>query len=123
MLNSIVPSLNVRQAKRAIGFDKTAFGAVEVYHIEDPDGKPVSRLSVGGAEFWVSDESQQHKNFSPESIGECSVPLILTVADPDAVLLRASAAGAKEMYPVSNGHRWRLGRVVDPLGHHGRSAA
>jgi PhnB protein len=115
---SLAPWLNVRGGKRAIAFYKSAFDAIEVYHIEDPDGNPVSRLSVGGAEFWLSDESPEHKNFSPETIGGCSVRLILTVADPDAVVARAIAAGAKEVYPVSEGHGWRVGRIVDPFGHH-----
>jgi PhnB protein len=52
---SIAPWLNVRGGKRAIDFYKSAFGAVEVYHLEDPDGNPVSRLSVNGAEFWLSE--------------------------------------------------------------------
>jgi PhnB protein len=42
----------------------------------------------------------------------------LTVADPDAVLLRALKAGATEIYPVGEEHGWRIGRVVDPYGHH-----
>jgi PhnB protein len=116
--SSIAPWLNVRGGKRAIEFYKSAFGAVEVYHIEDPAGNPVSRLSVGGAEFWLSDESPERKHFSPESIGGCSVRLILTVADPDAVVARAIAAGAKEMFPVGESHGWRIGGIVDPFGHH-----
>jgi PhnB protein len=115
---SIAPWLNVRGGKRAIEFYKSAFGAVEVYHIEDPDGNPVSRLSVGGAEFWLSDESPDHKNFSPETIGGCSVRLILTVPDPDATFASAIAAGAKQISPVGEGHGWRMGRIVDPFGHH-----
>lgn len=115
---SVAPWLNVRGGKRAIEFYKSAFGAVEVYHIEDPDGNPVSRLSVGGAEFWLSDESPAHKNFSPETIGGCSVRLILTVSDPDSVFANAIAAGAKRIVPVGEGHGWRIGRIVDPFGHH-----
>ncbi|HEY2120105.1 MAG TPA: hypothetical protein VGH37_13035 [Candidatus Acidoferrum sp.] len=42
----------------------------------------------------------------------------MTVADPDAVLLRALKAGATEIYPVGEEHGWRIGRVVDPYGHH-----
>jgi PhnB protein len=78
----------------------------------------VARLSVDGAEFWVSDESPEHANFSPVSLGGGSVRMILTVADPDAVFARAIGAGATEMYPVSEGHGWRVGRVADPFGHH-----
>lgn len=115
---SIAPWLNVRGGKKAIDFYKKAFGAVEVYHIEDPDGNPVSRLSVNGAEFWLSDESPEHENFSPQTIGGCSVRLILTTKDPDAMFATAIAAGATEVYPLSEGHGWRVGRVADPFGHH-----
>jgi PhnB protein len=44
--------------------------------------------------------------------------MILTVSDPDSVFKQTIAAGAKEVYPVSEGHGWRVGRVVDPFGHH-----
>jgi hypothetical protein len=40
-----------------------AFGATEAYRAEDPTGSvAVSRLSVGGAEFWVDGESPEHGN-------------------------------------------------------------
>lgn len=99
-------------------FYKSAFGATEVYRLDGGNKGVVARLSVDGAEFWVSDESPEHRNFSPETIGGCSVRLILTVADPDAAFARAVAAGATEVWPVSEGHGWRVGRVVDPFGHH-----
>lgn len=95
-----------------------AFGATEEYHLEDPSGAVVSRLSIDGAVFWLSDESPEHGNFSPESLGGGTVKLLLTVADPDALFARAIGAGAKEVYPVQEGHGWRVGRVVDPFGHH-----
>ena len=43
---------------------------------------------------------------------------VLTVDNPDAAFQRAVAAGAKVVYPVSDQHGWRIGRVVDPFGHH-----
>ena len=39
-------------------------------------------------------------------------------SDPDAMFARAMAAGAREIAPVKNAHGSRLGRVVDPFGHH-----
>jgi PhnB protein len=115
---SIAPWLSVRNGARAVAFYKAAFGAVEVYHIEDPTGAVVSRLSIEGAEFWLSDESPEHGNSSPESLGDGSVRMILTVPDPDAMFAQAVAAGAREVYAVSEGHGWRVGRIVDPFGHH-----
>lgn len=115
---SIAPMLSVRQGARAVEFYKIAFGAIEVFRIEDAGGAVVSRLSVEGAEFWVADESPEHGNYSPESLGGGSVRMILTVPDPDGMVARALAAGAQEIVPVKEDYGWRLGRVVDPFGHH-----
>jgi PhnB protein len=116
---TIAPWLSVRSGARAVEFYKLAFGAVEVYHIEDPDGNVVARLWVEGAEFWLADESPDHGNVSPETGGSAAaVRMILTVGDPDAIFAQAVAAGAREVYPVSEGHGWRVGRIVDPFGHH-----
>ena len=114
---TIAPWLSVRNGARAVDFYKAAFGATEVFRMEE-GGSVVARLSVEGAEFWIGDESPEHFNFSPQTIGGSSVRIILTVADPDAVFARAVAAGASQVYPVGEEYGWRLGRVVDPFGHH-----
>jgi PhnB protein len=118
MTHSIAPMLSVRQGARAVEFYKAALGAVEVFRIESPSGEVVCRLSVHGAEFWVADESPEHANFSPESLGGGTVRMILTVPDPDASFAQAVAAGARPVVPVENNYGWRLGRVADPFGHH-----
>jgi len=118
LFNTTIASwLSVRGGARAVEFYKAAFGAVEAYRIEDPDGNVVARLSVNGAEFWLSDESPEHGSASPESPGCTTVRMILTVADPDAVFARALRGGAAEVSPVSEEHGWRVGRLVDPFGH------
>src|SRR5258706_6478769 len=114
----IAPMLSVRRGAKAIDFYKTAFGAVEAFRIDSESGEVVARLSVGAAEFWVADESPEHKNFSPESLGGGTVRMVMTVDDPDAAFNRAVAAGAAVVWPVSNQYGWRLGRIVDPFGHH-----
>src|SRR6476646_4341694 len=114
---SIAPMLSVRNGARAVEFYKSAFAAIEIYRIEDPGGAVVSRLSVGGAEFWLSDESLEHGNFSPESLGGGTVRMVLTVPDPDAVFAQALAAGAQAVVAVEDAYGWRVGRVVDPFGH------
>jgi PhnB protein len=78
----------------------------------------VARLSTDGSEFWVADESPENKNFSPDTPGEGTVRLVMIVENPDAVFARAIAAGAASVWPVENRHCWRLGRIVDPFGHH-----
>jgi len=41
-------------------------------------------------------------------LGGSTVRLLLTITDPDAVFRQALAAGAKQIYPVSEGHGWRV---------------
>jgi len=116
--SSISPWLSVRNGAQAVDFYKSAFGAIEVYRLEVPGGGIVVKLSVDGAEFWVSSESPEPGDLSPESLGGGSVRMILTVADPDAVFAQALNAGASQVFPVGDVHGWRLGRVVDPFGLH-----
>jgi PhnB protein len=115
---SIAPMLSVRKGAKAIEFYKAAFGAGELFRIDSEDGAVVARLSVQGAEFWVADESPEHLNFSPESLGGGTVRMVMIVENPDAAFDRAVAAGATVVTAMSNQYGWRLGRVVDPFGHH-----
>jgi PhnB protein len=120
MDTQIVAQLSVRRGREAVEFYKRAFGAREVYRVGGDDDNPsvVSQLSVGDASFWVADESPEHANFSPESVGGGTVRMLLMVDDPDAAIVRAVAAGAREVYAPADEHGWRLGRVADPFGHH-----
>jgi PhnB protein len=110
--------LSVRNGARAVAFYRVAFGADEVFRVDSESGDIVARLSVGEAEFCVADESPEHSNFSPESLGGGSVRMVMIVEDPDAVFERAVSAGAIMIWPVHNEYGWRLGRIVDPFGHH-----
>lgn len=108
--STLAPWLSVNDAARAVNFYKSAFQAKEVYHLEDPSGATISRLSIGNAEFWVSDD--------PEAKNGNSIRMILTVEDPDSIFKQALISGAEEVYPVSESHGWRVGRLVDPFGFH-----
>jgi PhnB protein len=111
----VTATLSVRDWERAMAFYKSAYGAVEVYRVE---GGGVGQLSVDGAEFWVAEESPENQNFSPQTLGGCSVRMLLIVEDPAAVCAAAIAAGAREVAAVAEGYGWRLGRIEDPFGHH-----
>jgi PhnB protein len=111
---SIAPWLSVRRGTEAVGFYKAAFGAVEVHRVENDAGEIVAHLSLGGADFWVSDDPTS----SPEVLGGGSVRMILTVEDPDSVFEQSIAAGATVVAAMYEGHGWRVGRLADPFGHH-----
>lgn len=115
---TIAPMLSVRRGAQAIEFYKAAFGAQEQFRIDSDTGEVVARLAVGGAEFWVADESPKHQNYSPETLNGGTVRMVMTVEDPDSAFDRAVAAGAAVVSPVANDYGWRLGRVADPFGHH-----
>ena len=117
-MTSIAPFLSVRRGSEALAFYKAAFAAEELHTIEDPGGAVVAQLSADGAQFWISDESPEHGNFSPETLKGGTVRMVLTVADPDATFARAVAAGATVVTPITEDYGWRIGRVVDPYGHH-----
>jgi PhnB protein len=112
----ISPWLSVADATQAVDYYKSAFGAVEVERLEDETGTiVVAQLSIGDAIFWV----QQDRDSSPNALGGRSpVRMILTVDDPDSVFRQAVGSGAIEVAPIYEEHGWRIGRVVDPSGHH-----
>lgn len=115
----LAPMLSVRRGSEAVEFYKAAFGAEEVFRVESPDGDVVVQLSIGESNLWVADESPENKNFSPETLNGATTRLVLTVDDPDAVFSAAIAAGATTVWPVEDQpYGWRVGRVVDPYGHH-----
>jgi PhnB protein len=115
---TLAPFLSVRNGAKAVDFYKLAFGAEEIFHLEDPSGAVVSNLSISGYSFWVADESPEHQNFSPETLNGGTVRMILTTEDPEAAFDRAVAAGATVVCPIRIEHAWRIGRVLDPFGHH-----
>ncbi len=116
---SVAPMLSVRNGARAVDFYKAAFGAQELFKVEAPDGAVVAQLSVGESEFWVADESPENLNFSPQTLGGGTVRIVMVVDDPDAAFARAVAAGATTVWPVEDQpYGWRVGRAVDPFGHH-----
>jgi PhnB protein len=76
-------------------------------------------LGVGDSRFWVADESPEHKNFSPETLGGGTTRMVLVVHDPDTAFQHAVDAGATEVHAVADQeYGWRVGRLVDPFGHH-----
>lgn len=115
---SLAPMLSVRRGDDAIEFYTSAFGAEVLFRIDDDSGAVVAQLSIQDAVFWLADESPDHANFSPESLGGSTTRMILVVEDPDALFNRAVVAGAIIICPVQEKNGWHIGRVLDPFGHH-----
>lgn len=115
----LAPILSVRHGAAAVEFYKAALGATVLFRVDDEEGGVVANLAIGQSDFWVADESPAHFNFAPDTLGGGTVRLSLTVDDPDAVFACAIAAGGNVINPVADQpYRWRVGRFVDPFGHH-----
>lgn len=112
---TIAPWLSVNNVTVAADFYKSAFGAVELYRLEDDNGNLViTNLSIRGADFWL----QEDPDFNADYVKHGAFRMIVTVNDPDALFKQALAAGVTEVAPMNEGHGWRIGRVVDPFGYH-----
>ena len=114
-MTSISPWLSVADTAAALAFYTEAFGARVAEQVVGNGVVEVANLVVDdGPDFWV----QRDESADVELVAEAPVRMILAVDDPDAVFARAVMAGAEVVWPVGNGHGWRLGRLIDPCGHH-----
>ncbi|HJU73349.1 MAG TPA: VOC family protein [Gemmatimonadaceae bacterium] len=118
-VRALQPYLVVDDAARAIEFYTQAFGARETNRLTEPNGKVAhAELSVGKAAFMLADEHREFNALSPTTIGNSPVRFHLSVADADAVIARAVAAGAKVLRPIKDEfYGERTGMILDPFGH------
>jgi len=117
---AVTPYLAVRDARAAIDFYRSAFGAVELLVIEESDGRiGHATLGIGAGEIYLADE---HPDFEavvgPETLGGTSVTIDLEVADVDGVVDRAVDAGATLVRPPDHpASGVQAGKIRDPFGH------
>ncbi len=120
--SSLAPWLEIPDGPRALAFYKSAFDAQETYRYDNHDGGFVVRLNANGAEFWVSYEGPKSSGGVASDdlvpLGGKNLRLILTVPEPDVIFAKAISAGATQVFPVSEDHGWRIGRLIDPFGLH-----
>lgn len=116
--HSLTPSVVVDDAKKAMDFYSTAFGAKETFRMPMGDKIAHAEMDIDGSRFMLSDEFPEWGALSPKSRGGATGGMLIYVKDADASIDRAVKAGATVVWPVKNEYGWRLGRVVDPFGHH-----
>jgi PhnB protein len=88
---SVFPRLSLGNRAQAAEFYEAAFGAPVLFRHDDPEG--ADSLSVGQSDFWLADESPEHFNFSPETLGGGISRMVVTTEDPDAFCEQAVRAG------------------------------
>jgi uncharacterized glyoxalase superfamily protein PhnB len=114
------PYLTLIGADAAIEFYAEAFGAVVVGGLfRDADGRVGhAELDIDGAGFYLADAYPEWGNIAPDPTAGHSVGLHLDVADTDATVARAVAAGATVVRPAEDqAYGARSATVLDPFGH------
>ena len=116
----LAPMLYLKDLAAAIDFYKNAFDAVEQWRVSNPDGSiHVAEMAIGTALFRMHEEVSRDNNLSPGTVGGTTVVMGLLVPDPDAVAIKAEAAGGMVLSPVKDyEYGYRQGTVKDPFGHH-----
>jgi PhnB protein len=114
-----MPYLCARDAASAIEFYKQAFGATEVMRFDGPDGKVGhAEIRLGDAVIMLSDEYPEMGVVSPQALGGSPVGIHLYVEDVDALVNRATAAGATVRTPPEDKfYGDRSATLGDPFGH------
>jgi PhnB protein len=117
--HTATPYLTLKDASEAIDFYKRAFGAVEIFRMNGPDGRIAhAEIRIGDSPLMLGDESPCSEAKAPESLHGTTSGIFLYVDDVDASFKRALNAGARETAPLQNMF-WgdRFGRLTDPFGH------
>ena len=116
--HTLTPMLAYQSAAAAIEFYIDAFEAEEVMRLVDPKGAIVhAELRIGDSLLMLADENPEY-NASPETMGKSTVILNLYTDDVDALVTRATGAGATLAIPVKDQfYGDRSGRIIDPFGY------
>lgn len=117
--HSVTPYLIVDGAAGAIDWYATVFGAKEHMRLASPDGKiGHAEIEIGTSRIMLADEAPEFMARAPAAFGGSPISLHLYIADVDAVLARAAAAGGTIRTPAENKfYGDRMGVLVDPFGH------
>jgi uncharacterized glyoxalase superfamily protein PhnB len=118
-ISEVYPYLRVRDADAAIRFYQNAFGANELFRLQEPGGRiGHAEVRIGPSTVMLSDEYPEHGIKGPQTLGGTSFSLHLHVDDVDAAFQRAVQAGATVVRPLANQfYGERSGTVRDPFGH------
>ena len=115
----VIPYLHVDGASAAIDFYTKVLGATERGRMPG-DGEKVmhAELEIGGSVIMLADESPEMDIRGPKSVGGTPLTVCVYVEDVDAVMERATAAGAQTLSPAEDQfYGDRSGSFEDPFGH------
>ncbi|QBF26943.1 VOC family protein [Pseudomonas tructae] len=117
--HSITPYLGIKEAAKAIEFYKKAFGAVEMFRLDGPDGRVGhAELKIGDSSLMLAEPCPESGNLKGNQPGKgVGIGLHLYVEDADKVFAQAIAAGATQVHEVKDQfYGDRSGTLEDPFG-------
>ena len=117
--HSVQPYLAVDDAAKAIDWYKQALGATELFRMDGPGGTiGHAELKIGDSVVLLADPFPQASTKPPKELGGTTASLMLYVEDVDAIVNRATDAGATVTMEVAD-QFWgdRFGSFTDPFGH------
>lgn len=117
--HSITPYLGIKDAGKAIEFYKAAFGAVEMFRLQSPDGRiGHAELKIGDSSLMLADPCDMEGALvSSQSLTGAAIGMHLYVEDVDATYAQAIRAGGTQVRAVENQfYGDRSGTLKDPFG-------
>ena len=116
--HSVTPYLVIKGAADAIEFYKKAFGATELFRMENGGKVGHAEIKIGDSPIMLSDEHPEMGFVGPTTLGGTPVSIMIYVDDVDTVFSQAIAAGGKELKPLKDQfYGDRTGSLTDPFGH------
>ncbi|MGE0223511.1 MAG: VOC family protein [Acetobacteraceae bacterium] len=117
--HSVTPYLIVDGAARALDWYRAVFAAREVMRLGQPDGQVGhAEIEIGDSRIMLADEAPAMEAHAPGRYGGSPASIVLYVTDVDAVVKKATDAGATLKTPVEDKfYGDRMGTIRDPFGH------
>jgi uncharacterized glyoxalase superfamily protein PhnB len=118
--HTVTPILILKDARSAIEFYRSAFGAQIRSISPGPDGKTVmhAEITIGNSIIMMGEEHPMNPMKSAQTLGGSPISFYLYFEDVDAAFAKATGAGAKVEMPVQDMF-WgdRVGSLTDPFGY------
>jgi PhnB protein len=122
-IDQFIPHLVVNDGLAAMKFYQEVFNAKAGDVMTEPNGKRLAHgeIILDGHMLFISDEFADRPDVvtrSPRTLGGTTARITVQTDEPDALVERAVARGARVTMPLQNMF-WgaRFGKFVDPFGH------
>jgi PhnB protein len=112
------PRMTFKDVAKAMEFYNSAFGANETFRFQTGPSIGHAEMTIGDSVIMFSEEWPAGNRYSAETLGNSPIMMSIQVADVDAFVDRAVAAGATLVLPPSDQfYGYRDATMQDPFGY------